>query len=311
MDWKQSLAGVGIALAKGPPESVDAGSGFSFSVRIVWPAGTRTDHAIYLISEGERKIEEGTIPEPAPDGNIDFNLRAPEEIGKYRWDLIVSSAPERGSGPIEGRLLLAFATVPHSTSLAVWDIPSPVIRGARFEIKIGGKCSASCRLAGSTLVVRDEAGRVVGKAALGDETLPETTGLYWTSLALRAPNRLKLNAWSASFSPSGLKPAHAETISGFSFVTVAKPEHAVFVKVLNKETKAPIANAQVRLGLYRAVTNAKGAARVNVASGDYPLVVTRAGYEMPEQNIHVSKDVRVRVTAQELPEEDPFALWTA
>lgn len=85
----------------------------------------------------------------------------------------------------------------------------------------------------------------------------------------------------------------------------------MFVKVLNKKTKAPIANAQVRLGLYRAVTNERGAARINVTSGDYPLVVTRAGYETPAQTIHVSKDVRVRVTAQELPEEDPFALWTA
>lgn len=311
MDCKQSPAGIGITLAKGPPESVDAGSSFSFSARIVWPAGTRADRAIYSISEGEQKIEEGAIPEPAPDGNIDFNLRAPEEIGQYCWELIVSSAPEQASKPIKGRLLLSFATVPHSTSLAVWDIPSPVIRGARFEIKIGGKCSASCRLAGSTVVVRDEAGKVVGNAVLGDEALQETTGLYWTSLALRAPNRLKLNAWTACFSPSGVKPAHAETISRFSFVTVAKPEHAVFVKVLNKATKAPIANAQVRLGLYRAVTNERGAARINVTSGDYPLVVTRAGFEMPEQNIHVSKDVRVRITAQALPEEDPFALWTA
>lgn len=311
MDCKQSPVGIGVTLAKAPPESVDAGSGFSFSARIVWPAGTRVDRAIYLICEGERKIEEGTIPELAPDGNIDFNLRAPEEIGQYRWELIVLSAREKASEPIEGRLLVTFATVPHSTSLAVWDIPSPVIRGARFEIKIGGKCSASCRLAGSTLVVRDEAGIVVRKAALGDETLPETTGLYWTSLVLRAPNRLKLNAWSACFSPRGVKLAHAETISRFSFVTVAKPEHAVFVKVLNNETKAPIANAQVRLGLYRAVTNESGTARINVTSGDYPLVVTRAGYEMPERNIHVSKDVRVSVTAQELPEEDPFALWTA
>ena len=211
MDWKQSPAGIGIALAKGPPESVDAGSGFSVSVRIVWPTGTRTDRAIYLICEGERKIEEGTIPEPAPDGNIDFNLRAPEEIGQYRWELIVLSAREQASEPIEGRLLVTFATVPHSTSLAVWDIPSPVIRGARFEIKIGGKCSASCCLAGSTLVVRDEAGRVVGKAALGDETLPETTGLYWTSLTLKAPNRLGLNAWTACFSPIGTKPVHGES----------------------------------------------------------------------------------------------------
>jgi hypothetical protein len=186
-----------------------------------------------------------------------------------------------------------------------------MVRGASFEVKIGGKCSASCRLGGSTVEICDEAGQVVGKAVLRDTTLPETTGLYWTGVSLKAPRKIKMNTWTARFLPAGLKPAHGGTLSRFSFVTVAEPENSVFVKVVDKKTKAPIANAQVRLGIYRAVTNEKGAAKIMIPSGEFSLIVTRAGYEMTERRIAVSKDVRVRIPAQKLPEEDPFAVWTA
>ena len=212
---------------------------------------------------------------------------------------------------MEGSLSLVFTTLPHSTSLTVWDVPSPVVRGAWFEVKVGGKCSASCSLAGRTVLIRDEAGMLVGEAAFGGAILPDTAGLYWTNIALKAPRKLKLNAWTASFSPAELKLAHDGTISRFSFVTVPEPEHSVFVTVINKETRAPIANAQLRLGIYRAVTNERGSAKVIVPSGEFPLIVTRAGYKMPERSILVSKDVRIRISAQALPEEDPFAIWTA
>ncbi len=311
MDRKKGSAGIDIALAKGPSEPIGAGSEFSLSVHIGWPAGMGADRAVYRIREGERTIRDGALPKPAFDGTIEFHLDAPEEVGEHRWELLVSAAQDQGGKLREGSLPIVFATVPHATSLAVWDVPSPVVRGAWFEVKVGGKCSASCRLDGRTVEICDEADRVVGRAVLRDTTLPETMGLYWTSVSLKAPRKIKLNAWTARFLPVERKPAHGGSLTHFSFVTVAEPENSVFVKVVDKKTKTPIANAQVRLGIYRAITNEKGAAKIMIPSGEFSLIVTRAGYEMPERRIAVSKDVRVRIPAQKLPEEDPFAVWTA
>ena len=48
------------------------------------------------------------------------------------------------------------------------------------------------------------------------------------------------------------------------------------VKVwVHAETKAPIAGAQVRLGIYGAETDAAGAAIMRVPKGAFPLVVAR------------------------------------
>ena len=235
----------------------------------------------------------------------------PTQVGEHRWTLVVAGAGSEAGERAEGSLPLILTIVPHATSLAVWDNPSPVVRGARFEVKVGAKCSASCGLGGRTVEIRDEANNVMGSGALGDATWAGTTSLYWTTLQLKAPRKLGLHAWTVSFSPADLTLPHGGATSRFSFVTVAEPEHSVSVKVVNKQTKAPIGGAQVRLGLYRAVTDETGSAKLGVPAGEFPLVVTRAGYEMPERSIKVLKDVRVRIAAEKLPEEDPFASWTA
>ena len=42
----------------------------------------------------------------------------------------------------------SFTVIPHSVSLSVWDVPSPIVLSTRFRIKVGVKCSGDCRLAG-------------------------------------------------------------------------------------------------------------------------------------------------------------------
>jgi hypothetical protein len=311
MDRKKIKIEIGLTLKQAPPSSVDAGSAFSFSVLPEWPDGVSRDGATFVVSEGERAIEEGALPKPSDeDGSIAFALHAPDEVGEHHLTLIVASA-EQADKRGEGRIDFSLTSVPHETSLAVWDVPSPVVRNARFEIKAGAKCTSACGLAGKIIEIRDESGELMGSGALGESTLPGTTALYFTTIELKAPQTLALQGWTASFAPSELKLPHGNAISRFSFVTVAEPDHSVSVKVVNKETKAPIAGAQVRLGVYRAVTDETGTATVSVPKGKFPIVVTRPGYKMPERNIAVAKDIRVRIAAEKLPEEDPYALWTA
>jgi len=295
---------IGLALKAVPPEAVDAGAEFSFSVLANWPEGIAAKDASYVIRDGERILASGNLPEPGGNG-IALKVVAPEEAGEHRLRFVVESGDAKGS------LEFALKVVPHETSLAAWDIPSPVVRGALFAVKVGAKCTASCALGGRTVEIRDEAGKLMGSGALKNATWEGTAALYWTTLDVKAPKKLKLHGWTANFSGAGLKLPHDAGTAGFSFVVVSEPEHCVSIKVVDKVTKAPIAGAQVRLGLYRAVTGENGAVRLRVPKGEFPLVVTRAGYEMPERNLAVAKDVRVRVAAEALPEEDPFAMWTA
>jgi hypothetical protein len=299
-----------VSFKQVPPTSVDAGAAFSFSVAPTWPKGITQEGARYALQEGERRLGSGTLPTPAEDGNIALTLRAPDETGEHHLTLVVTSDVREEQEPAEGALPFVLTTVPHETSLAVWDIPSPVVRGEPFEIKAGAKCSSACGLAGKTIEIRDDAGILMGSGALGETILPGTSALAFTAIRLSAPGTLGLHMWIASFVPSELKLAHGGAISRFSFTTVAEPEHSVSVKVVHKETKAPIAGAQVRLGIYGAETDASGSAIVRVPKGAFPLVIARPGYKMPERTIKVAKDVHVRITAEQLPPEDPFALWS-
>lgn len=293
-----------LALAQAPPKSVDAGSVFSLGIVPTWQKGVAAAGARYALRAGERVLEAGALPEPAEDGSIVLSLRAPDEVGEHELTLVVTSEKAKGA------LSCSLTTVPHATSLAVWDVASPIVRGATFGIKAGAKCTSACVLAGKVIEIRDEEGTLMGSGALGDTPAPGTTALVFTTIALKAPRKCALNSWTASFAPSELKLPHGHATSRFSFMTVAEPEHSVSVKVLNKETKEPIAGAQVRLGVYRAQTDEAGAAEIRVPKGKFELAVMRPGYRMPERKVEVTKDVRVRITAEQLPPEDPFALWS-
>jgi hypothetical protein len=286
---------------------VDAGSAFALLVVPAWSAAVSAAGATYSLHSGERIVQSGVLPEPVEDGTVGLSLQAPEEVGEHRLTLVVTSAKPEA----EGTLSFPLKTVPHATSLAVWDIPSPVVRGARFEITAGAKCTSACVLAGKVIEIRDESGVLMGSGALGDAPAPGTTALVFTTISLKSPRKLAQHSWTASFEPSELKLAHGRATSRFSFITVGEPEHSVSVKVVNKETKEPIAGAQVRLGVYRAETDESGAAEIRVPKGTFELAVMRPGYRMPERKIEVEKDVRVRISAERLPPPDPFALWSS
>jgi hypothetical protein len=302
---KSSLS-IGLAFKQAPPELVDAGTVFLLSIVPTWPKDIASVGANYALRTGGRVLKSGELPAAADDGSVALSLPAPEEVGEHRLTLMITSAKPEA----EGTLPFTLGCVPHATSLAVWDVHSPVVRGAAFEIKAGAKCTSACRLGGKIIEIRDEDGALMGSGALGDTPAPGTTALVFTAIALKAPRDCAQHSWTASFAPSELKLPHGHATSRFSFMTVAEPEHSVSVTVVNKETREPIAGAQVRLGVYRAETDEAGTAEIRVPKGRFELAVMRPGYKMPERKIDVTKDVRVRITAEQLPPEDPFALWS-
>ena len=59
----------------------------------------------------------------------------------------------------------------HGTSMAVWDLPSPITITSKFRLKVGVGCSAGCKLSGGTVEVRDQEGRGSGDHDTGHPAL--------------------------------------------------------------------------------------------------------------------------------------------
>lgn len=219
------------------------------------------------------------------------------------------------------------AAAPHATSVAVWGVPSPVVVGSRFTVTVGVKCAAACSLAGQPVVVRDATGVEVGRGRLGALPAAGTRALHAAEVGLAAPPAAGVHAWTAAFPPaeSGAPPPpaggpaavppaeadappeapHAGAQAAFSFRAAARPEHRVTVTVHDRETEQPLAAAEVHLGPYRAATDARGGARVEVPAGRYDLYVRKAGYAPHAAGVAVAGDVALQVAAAPAPDVDP------
>jgi hypothetical protein len=94
-------------------------------------------------------------------------------------------------------------------------------------------------------------------------------------------------------------------------MSVGPAPHEICVTVVDKQTNAPIEDAQVRLGFFRAATDANGFARFKVGAGEQRLFVWKAGYDIPEETVNITGDRAFRVVGEAQPEEDPYARWTS
>jgi hypothetical protein len=196
----------------------------------------------------------------------------------------------------------------HETSLAVWDIAPAVVAGETVSVKVGAKSSGGCALNGCRIEVLD-GDAVVASGVLGETPWPGSSALFWTEIEMRTPSWPGTAAFAVRFDATALDEPHRGVILPFGVSVVAKPEHTLTVKVT--AGGAAIDEAYIRLGPYRAITDAWGMAQVKMAKGDYELVVWKAGYDMPATPVTIEADTIVPIEAQALPQDDPDSVWTA
>jgi hypothetical protein len=196
----------------------------------------------------------------------------------------------------------------HIASLAVWDVPVAIAAGEAFSVKAGVKSSGGVPLGGARIELRDGAGAVLASGLLGDTPWPDSEALYWTEIALQAPDAPGTLTLTAQFDANVNEP-HETASSAFSINVVARAEHTLTVTV--EASGAPLADALVRLGPYRAPTDASGTAKIRLAKGQYDLVVWKTGYEMTATPIAVEADAAIAVATEPVPEQDADAVWTA
>ncbi len=301
-----------IELSEPAPAEVAVGAGFAVKVGAACAAGcdlggmpvevTGPDGAVVtakLVSGDDAVSETGEIA-----------LTAPRTVGEHLWRVALPAHRDGDVAHGHSELQFSVRTKPLATSLAVWDIPSPVAMSERFTIKVGAKSSGDCGLAGRAVEICDATGAVVGRGNLGETPWPGTSALYWTEVELLAPPNEGLVSWSVQFAAAGLELPHDRSVSSFSLAVVRAPKHRLTVKVVAKETAAPIEDAQVRLGPFRAATDATGRAEVRLPSDTYDVFIWKVGYEAPATTVEVNGDVAVEVQVVTLPAEDPDALWT-
>jgi len=192
----------------------------------------------------------------------------------------------------------------HGTSLAVWDLSSPVVIGRRATLKVGLSCTSGCNLSGTPVDVYNDAGKRIGTGTLGCEPWPATTALYWAELALAPPERegeLSLDIHAKPPMP------HAEATSGVTFVVNRPPEHRVTLHVIDKSTGAPLGAVELRLGRFRTATNDEGSAQVELPGGSYDVGTWKNGYEVLSRTVDVTRDTTIHFELAAVPEpEQPY-----
>lgn len=285
------------------PDELPVGTSATFKVRV---SGTDADlrGARVEVVASEYLVATPVLAEPGEGftETAGIAVRAPATLGTYAL-VIVFPRQQIGRDVFEERELpIAFKTVPHRTSVAVWGVASPVEAGGRLAVTVGVKSAGACELKGATVEIVDEAGTPIGRGRLGDAPWPGT-GLYWAEIGLAAPERTGTHSWRAAFPAQEIKLAHDASDAAFGFAVVPPPEHRLTVTVTEAEGAAPLAGVELALGPYRAATDAMGTARLDIPPGHFSLAVSKSGFEGAPCDVEVAGDVSVQVEMKRVPQE--------
>jgi len=312
MAEKSPTHSTAIELTEPAPAEVAAGADLALKVRLTCAAGCDLRGLPVTITAPDRSVTAGSLAtcENGVNESGEIALKVPPQLGPQTWTIGFGPHDAEGVHHDACTLALTVNSIPHGTSLAVWDIPSPVVMGQRFAVKVGAKSAANAALKGLDIAVYDSTDMVVARGRLRDAPWPGTTALYWDEVELTAPAEQGLSKWSVRFAAEGLALPHEGTVAEFSAAVVRPPEHRLTVKVVEQASKAPIEDVQVRLGAFRATTDPTGIAQVMMPKGHYDLHIWKAGYEAPARPVEITADLALEIEAAILPEDDPDAAWT-
>jgi hypothetical protein len=295
-----------IKLSEPAPAEVAAGTELMLKIKLTCAADCDL-HSLPLTIKGP----DDTV---AAAGHINDSgevaLRIPPKVGPQSFTIAFGPHEAADIRHEPCALSLTVNSIPHGTSLAVWDIPSPVVIGQPFTIKVGAKSAANSDLKALGIAVHDASGAVAARGRLRETPWPGTSALYWDEVELTAPTEEGLRTWSVQFAAEGLALPHDGTAAEFSAMVSRPPEHRLTVKVIEQKSKAPIEDVQIRLGPFRGRTDPAGIAEVMMPKGTYDLHVWKAAYEAPGRPIEIKGDLSIEVEAVFVPEEDPDNAWT-
>ena len=296
-----------VEMSRSVPPQVEAGTDLTLKVKVACPAGCDLRGRLVKVMAPTGIVVQRELIgfENLTNETDEFVVTAPPQVGEYAWNVVFPRHELKGVVHEESALTITSRTMPHPTSIAVWDVPSPVVVNSSFEVKAGLKCLVSCQLPGQLIAVRDEEGLQVGEGKLGDTPWPGTSALYGTKVNLAAPTGEGTYSWTVTFAGAESEIPHEDASAAFSFRAARPPDHKVTVTVVEEDSQTPLQNVQVRLGVYRALTDEHGLASLEVAKGEYDLDLWKVGYEMHPKTVNVTESVAIQVKAVIAPDKDP------
>lgn len=297
------------------PEKVEAGSKLKVVARVSCSPALDLrgksvvikDHTDAIISNAEFEVFDGEINQ---SGEIMVN--APASVGTHIWSVICPGMSAAGLSYEEKSEPFSITVIPHATQLVVWDVPSVIVGGERFYIKVGLKCSYGCGHEGRQFVVSDAQGTHIASGAMSCEFWPGSNALQFVEVQIEAPVEVGLQEWQvnapaerANDLGSDVKVSHEASACAFGVRLVSPPTARVRVVVRNKDKKSPLKGASVVMFPYRAVTDDHGVAKFKVAKGHYRLQVSRFEHRPFSSSVEVTDDLTVSAELSAEPLENP------
>jgi hypothetical protein len=290
---EQAHGRVDIALEVSP-DVVDAGAELTLLARASSsPPSDLIGHRLFAKDEkgAEAGVLELTDFDDDENATGSLALKAPLETGNYVWSVLSPTVVNEGVSYDEASKTISFAVKPHTTRVLAWDIPPTVVAGDSFTVKIGIKCSSECSFADKTFEIHDDEGAKIATGVLSDDLWPGTSGLYFAEVELAAPSSAGLYQWSVKSTGKHGDVPHAEGAAEFSLRVVDPPDCLVTVEAVDKLTHEPVAGAQIALHPYKAITDERGLAELNVTKGAYTLFVAKSRYLTLGLPIEVTADM--------------------
>lgn len=287
------------------PDIVDAGSEMTLHARVSCsPSGDLAGHRLLVKDQAGADIGALVLADFDDDENAvgALALKAPARTGDHVWSVLSPAVVKDGVSYAEASKTISFAVKPHTTRVLAWDIPSTVVAGNRFTIRIGIKCSSECSFADKAFAIHDQDGAKIAAGTLSGGIWPGTTALYFATVELTAPSSANLYRWSVKSAGENLERPHAEGAAEFSLRVVDRPECLVTVEALDRLSREPVAGAQVVLHPYKAVTDERGFAEIRVAKGAYDLFVAKRKYLTLGLPVEVTADMTARAELDLEPE---------
>jgi|YelNatPaOPRAMG01_1025707.scaffolds.fasta_scaffold31042_2 hypothetical protein len=296
MKGEKHLIKIGFLLP--PPSEVDVGKEMKLQIQgCCFEGCSLLGKRIRILRDDGFLVHEAEFSHNNKETYItdEFIIRAPLHPGKYNWLIALPGEKSNNGEHAESRYPFTFQAVPHRLSLAVWDIPYPIVSSSPFFIKAGAKCSSNCFLAGQEIFFYNHQGELMGSSRLGDTPWPDSQSLFWCEMRLTAPPIEEYFVWEARLIPKSLDFAHSEGHFSFSFHTTSSAGKKITIQVFDSENKEPIENAFVTIGSYRGYTNAAGIINFSLPPKDYFFSVFKQGYEILEKIIKISENSSLTV----------------
>ncbi len=300
-----------ISMVKSASVELDAGSDIALKVKVSCPSNCNLQGSKVRIA-GDAGAVVKEIELVSFDGLAnktgEFVVKAPGKPGKHTWTALFAAQEKADILHEASSTLFSFIVKLHATSMAVWDVPSPIVFNTKFNLKVGVHCPVECKLTGREVEIYDHQGAIVTTGTLGDVPWSDTGDLYWAEVELEAPGTEGYYTWTVKFPKPDLELPHEAASYTFGFVTVRHPEHVVTVEAIDKDEKTPVENAEVILSPYRGCTNERGVAKIEIPEGRYEIYVLKRGdYQAFQTPVEVASDIAIKAELMPEPAEDEAA----